>query len=429
MLSVIALAIAGVAISATLLLEHHGEGAATPLVQKVCGVDANSGCAKVKGSRFSEIDGVPLAAAGLFYFGSLGLLLVLALLAGPEARASAASLALLLTAGGLLIDLALLAIQLFAIHALCTLCLLSYVPTVAALVLLLPARSRLGGLRETIRHEGTRLLAGAWVVASLALALAVAGAEGLLDGRQVGRLAGNERPVESLSLAAARGEVQRLRAILQDPAKLERYLTQRAFDQYEQAPEQPIDLSRAPTRGPAAAPIHVVVFTDLLCPWCRQLARGLSQFLPHVSDRVALSFKNFPLDQTCHPELSRTLHPGACLLARGGVCAAAQGRFWQYHDRVFSSELEHAEREDVLRFARQAGLDLKPFERCLVAPSTLTRVTDDIAEGRRLGVDATPTLFVNGKRLAQPDLLPTVIGYESQRRGLPAPTPPEEPTP
>jgi protein-disulfide isomerase/uncharacterized membrane protein len=421
------LAISGIAPSGALLLEHHGESAAARVVRPVCGAEADSGCEKVKASPYSEVRGLPLAATGLFYFGSLALLLSLALAAAQDARNTAASIGLLLAAAGLVFDLVLLGIQVFAVHALCTLCLLSYVPTVGILALLLPARSGLVALFGAARHEGPRLLVSAWVLASAALALAVLGAEGLLDSRQLARAVAGSAPAETLSLPAARAEVRHLREVLEDPNKLEQYFTERAFQKYQQEPVQTIDISQAPSAGLPGAPIRVVVYTDFLCPWCRQLARWLPLFMHQVRDRLAVSFKSFPLDQDCNPKLSRTLHPGACLLALGGVCAAEQGHFWEYHDLVFRSTIERATRDDTLRFAREAKLNTSAFERCLSAPATVGHVLRDVEEAERVGVDATPTVLVDGRRLQRPDLLPMIVLAESDRLGLPRPTPSPQP--
>src|SRR5207249_10421334 len=104
------------------LLEHHGEPGATAAVSQVCGEAAQSGCETVARSRYSEIRGLPLAAIGLFFALSMGSLLLLSLLAGPESHDAAAALALLAFGLALATDIVLRGAQVVAIRSFCRLC-------------------------------------------------------------------------------------------------------------------------------------------------------------------------------------------------------------------------------------------------------------------------------------------------------------------
>ena len=423
------LALLGGLLSGVLLFEHHGERSAAAIVKPLCGEEADSGCDKVKQSSFSEVQGVPVAALGLFYFGSLAVLLALLLVASPEVRLTGASLAWLLTLVGLATDLALLAIQAFLLRTYCTLCLLSYVPTLAIVVLFWTTRAGLKQLPAAVRQAEVRSVLAAWVVATAVVGVAVGATDRALAARQAARPveAWGEAP-ESLSLEAARAEVKRLREMLDDPAKVEQHFTQRAIEKFQKETPRTIDYAGVPTLGRPDLPIRAVVYSDFLCPWCRSLAQWLPQFAaqPLVVDRLSVSFKHYPLDQTCNKDLPRTVHEGACLLALGSVCAHEQGRFWDYHDRAFGANLEKATAADATRLAGQAGLDVPRFERCLAAPATRERLARDIAEARAVGIRATPTVVLNGKPLAQPDHLPLMLQVESVRLGLPIPTPPPQ---
>jgi uncharacterized membrane protein len=119
------LCLVNTAVSGLLLLQHHGEGAAVTAVGQLCGTGAESGCETVARSPYSRIKGIPLAAFGLFFYGSLSVLLLLALLAGPEARSAAAALTLLALAVSLAADLVLLGVQAVAIRRFCMLCVLT----------------------------------------------------------------------------------------------------------------------------------------------------------------------------------------------------------------------------------------------------------------------------------------------------------------
>jgi hypothetical protein len=116
-------------------------------------------------------------------------------------------------------------------------------------------------------------------------------------------------------------------------------------------------------------------------------------------DRVALEIRNFPLDQACNPGVTKAVHPGACTLALGAICARAQGRFWEYHATAFSNPPPNASAADAIRIATAAGLDAATFRGCLASPRTGEQLAGEIAEATAAGVNSTPLVFVNGKRL------------------------------
>jgi 2-hydroxychromene-2-carboxylate isomerase len=131
-------------------------------------------------------------------------------------------------------------------------------------------------------------------------------------------------------------------------------------------------------------------------------------------------FKNYPLDASCNPRLNRSTHPGACRLARGAICAQRQGRFDAYHDRVFASELRDPTDADVVRLAAEAGLDGSALRACLDDPKTRETLDAQIAEANRLGVSATPTLYVNGKKLPRINDFVAVVDKEARKKGFAA---------
>jgi protein-disulfide isomerase len=216
-----------------------------------------------------------------------------------------------------------------------------------------------------------------------------------------------------------REQAQKLQSTLDDPAKLEAYFAARAQREYDASTVQPIDLANGPVKGPATAPVTVVEYSDFMCPFCRNLAAALSQFVPQAGGRVALYFKNFPLDNSCNVKLPRAVHPGSCTLALGAICAQNQGKFEAYHDRVFNSELKSPQPADVVRLAGEAGLNAAAMEGCLDDPQTKATLAAQIAEGNRLGISSTPTVFINGKRLPRINDFVAVVDREAQKKGQP----------
>jgi protein-disulfide isomerase len=135
---------------------------------------------------------------------------------------------------------------------------------------------------------------------------------------------------------------------------------------------------------------------------------------------VAVHFKNYPLDQECNESLPRSSHPGACQLALGAICAQYQGKFDAYHDRVFSAEgLRNPGAADVIRLAGEAGLNPAAMRGCLEDPEAKAVLAAQIAEARRLGVQATPTVYVNGKKLPRINDLVPLVDRLAQKSGFP----------
>ncbi len=159
---------------------------------------------------------------------------------------------------------------------------------------------------------------------------------------------------------------------------------------YADAVPAAVPITDRPSRGPVDAPVTIVEFTDYECPFCRRHATEiLPVVLTRYGDSVRYVVRNFPL---------AALHPFAIAAAQAAECAYRQGRFWEYHDALLrdTGPLSDA----VLRaHAAAAGLDLAAFESCLQAEETRTAVARDLLDGWELGVNGTPTLFINGRRL------------------------------
>lgn len=145
-----------------------------------------------------------------------------------------------------------------------------------------------------------------------------------------------------------------------------------------------ITLDGAPSIGSDSAPITAVLFMDLECPFC---GRWIREVLPIVqrqyvaSGKVRLIYKHFPLE---------SVHPHARSLAVMSACANLQGRFWQMQDILFASRPE-AVNEPAL--AKQGHLDAKALRHCVANEGDLV-VDRDQEQGRNLGLEATPTIYV-----------------------------------
>lgn len=138
--------------------------------------------------------------------------------------------------------------------------------------------------------------------------------------------------------------------------------------------------------GPVDAPVRVMVFADFECPYCRAAAAVPDQLVAEFGDQVRVFFKHNPLTRR---------HPYAEGAARAAIAAAQQDRFWEMHDRIFSTG--RLSPEDLREHARTLGLDMEKFERALNAVGTTMILERDRSLARDIGADTTPTFYVNGK--------------------------------
>lgn len=455
------LCLAAAGVSAVLLGQHYGEPWAVSAVDATCGEGSQSGCESVARSAWSAVGGIPLAALGTAFYLSLCILLLLILFAPPDLRDVLGGLALIMLVFGLVVDLLLLGVQAFSIRAYCILCITTYVLAAGALIALLPARRSIHGAVAAPRRPEARLALAGWAIGTLAVIASAAGFNAMLDSRSayrettlLGTLPATDiaepaapipapaPPVPDASTpepqktpdqgapAAAppttgsrdadywQKQAKRLEETLDDPQKFEDYQRAKALQVYETSKPVSISLENTPIKGYDFAPVTVVEFSDFLCIYCRQLAAAFSRFVPESGGRVKVYFKNYPLDNSCNDELSGSTHPGACNLALGGICAHRQGKFEAYHDHVFSAEIEDPQIADVVKIGVQAGLDAASLQSCLDDPKAKETLAAEIAEGNRLGVRSTPTVYVNGKKLPRISDFVFVVDREARKKGF-----------
>jgi protein-disulfide isomerase len=161
------------------------------------------------------------------------------------------------------------------------------------------------------------------------------------------------------------------------------------------APRHAIEVTADdPSIGSASAPVTLVEFSDFQCPFCQRVAPTLKQVKEKYGDKVRVVWKDFPLTQ---------IHPQAFKAGEAAHCAADQGKFWEYHDRLFANQ-QALQPNDLKKHAADLGLDATAFASCLDTSKHGERVRDGVAEGSRLGVNSTPTIYINGRVLsgAQP---------------------------
>jgi protein-disulfide isomerase len=160
-----------------------------------------------------------------------------------------------------------------------------------------------------------------------------------------------------------------------------------------------------PSLGPADAPITIVEFGDFQCPFCRQWEQDTYQpLLAAYPGKIRIVYRDFPLT---------SIHPNAMPAAEAAQCANAQGAFWPFHDKLFSSDtLDDA---TYKQYAQQLNLDMTRFNTCLADHTYDKYIQDNSDFAVKTGVNSTPTFFINGLAVigAQPiDVFKQIIDKE-----------------
>jgi protein-disulfide isomerase len=161
--------------------------------------------------------------------------------------------------------------------------------------------------------------------------------------------------------------------------------------------------------GNPKAPVMIVEFSDYQCPYCHQVEPTVKALLAKYGDKISLSYRDFPLS---------SIHANAMIAAEASRCAEEQGKFWEYHDQLFTAS--SLEKNSLIEYARNLKLDDKQFESCLTAEKYKADIDKDELEGRNAGVNGTPGFFINGVFLngAQPrEAFTNVIDDELSRVG------------
>ena len=140
-------------------------------------------------------------------------------------------------------------------------------------------------------------------------------------------------------------------------------------------------------RGKFNAPITLVEYSDFECPFCGKIYPTFKKLLADYSGKVRLVYKHFPL----------SFHPNAQKAAESAECASEQGKFWEYHDKIFENQSGGFSLSNFKQWAEDLNLDVNKFNDCLDSGKYASKVQADQADGQNRGVQGTPATFVNGQ--------------------------------
>jgi protein-disulfide isomerase len=158
-------------------------------------------------------------------------------------------------------------------------------------------------------------------------------------------------------------------------------------------PTVPAGPDNAHSRGGTTAKVTLEEYGDYQCPPCGLLFPDLKTLEKEYGDQIRFVFRQFPLQ----------MHQHAFAAAHAAEAAGLQGHFWEMHDMLYQNQLSWSVAEDVrpvfLQYARMLGLDVERFTRDMDSKEVADRVEADIVRGKALGVEGTPTVFINGRQL------------------------------
>lgn len=404
----IVLALAGMVVSTLATYEHflieHGNDAGLELSASFCKVNEALNCRAVIGSSFSKLFGIPLSYYGFLFYGAILVGAIAAFNEGVVSPVVAGGAFLIAGVFGLVLSIVLFLISEFGLGVLCPICLSTYAvnflfflaaywydkttPLVARFTegagAILSFPGMLFGTRGT---TAGRTISWLTVVFLLALAMQLITLPDFLLVKFIGP------------------EIQRSQIDKQKGAVVARWEAA-ATDVLPVDPRGGIDGDFA--HGDPNAPIKIVEFSDFQCPACRGVFHELEPVLAKLGDKVFFVYKNYPLDQACNAGIDQEFHQNACLAAEMARCLGEQGKFWQGAELLFTTPtLESKEpravvQSQLIKESAVLSIDGQALASCLESGRQRKKIQDDIAAANKLGVDGTPSFWINGKRVQAP---------------------------
>ncbi len=146
-----------------------------------------------------------------------------------------------------------------------------------------------------------------------------------------------------------------------------------------------------PFKGNIDAKVVVIEYSDFQCPACGSAYNYAKNTINEFQDEVRFEYRHFPLT---------SIHPYAFKAAVAAEAAGDQGKFWEYHDKLFENQ-DNLKKEDLIKYAEELELDIEKFTATLEGTAKDSVVNKDIQEGISKGVNSTPSFFVNGKKIGK----------------------------
>ena len=146
--------------------------------------------------------------------------------------------------------------------------------------------------------------------------------------------------------------------------------------------------------GDSNGTVVIELYSDYVCPLCYIHNIMLHQAVKELSN-VKIVHHNLPFDKECNPYININMHPGACYMSRAAIASRNQGNYWGMSSLLYENQPQ--KEEDLLKLVEELGMDKAKFLKDMEAESTYKEIEDEVSKANEMGLDATPTMFVNGE--------------------------------
>ena len=375
---ILVLCFLGVLVSGWLLSMHirfnSGEAGLTESCTIMSAALSSQGCANVAVSKYSDVLGVPVAAIGMSFYFALFFLTFWSI-RNYQAAYEALYVGFFLSTVSIVVSVVMYLIAKIMLNSFCIGCGMLYLINLA----IWPCFVRHLNLRwsnalfanlELVRQKDLHLVRSR-ITKSLAVMVACLVIFSII-GVAAEKLQVNDNEV---------------------PAQND------IVEQYKSAPTvflPPEAIGGVQSKGSENPIMDIVEFADFQCPACRSAALFARPFLMRNNTTVRFTFHSYPLDESCNRSGGR--HAFACSATRVAICAGEQGLFWKAHDYLYDHQQDLSEAL-LQKVPGEVGADNARIAECVKRPDTETKIQKDIQWGEAIGLEFTPTLVVNGKRL------------------------------
>jgi len=384
---ILLIAIAGAILSGILLMQHYYPDAKIGFI--TCGTGIFNPCLSLAQSGYATIFKVPIAAYGLLWYLLTVFILLIADYAGGRYNAFALAVILPLSAVGVAADIV-LAIILVKIRIFCSFCVATYAANVAILALVLLWYRSAKQTEEFSLRSALREITAA--------------------GVSPDRKAFHSAFILFIFLLAfsvfATSHVLKIKT---ETAKIPQNKAAAFLQNFFRSPVEKLDLPESGiTLGNPNAEVAVVAFTDFLCSACYQFYRNEMFILSKYRDRVKIVYYNYPLDRNCNQELKRTVYKNACIASRALLAASDRGFVEEYITKHFADYQNTHSRYTTeialdafnqIDVGKRGSMTAEQFRDYMNSPVITGRLNEHLQLAKQLNVNATPTLFIGGRRL------------------------------
>ncbi|MGH9397929.1 MAG: thioredoxin domain-containing protein, partial [Terriglobia bacterium] len=339
-----------------------------------------TGCDVARASTYSHLWGLPLPLYGAVMYGVLALLAVAESLGGRALNPVIRYATLAVSAAGFVASLGLTGVEAFVLHAWCAWCVASAITV--TLIFLLAIYSVAKPSEPPVEARALSAVRGQFVLFIIALIVGIAAFVHLAHS-------GEMAPPKPVSVAVL---------------------------------EERLVRPDSHATGNLQSSVTVVEFGDFECPMCGLAQKSVEKMLDQYGSRIRFVFRQFPV---------ASLHPQAEKAAEASECAADQGKFWEAEKLLYQKQSDLS-MEALKRDAGDIGLNPIQFDACLSSGKMAPRVQQDIADGKAVGVQGTPTFFVGHRRIVGPPNytdLAAMINEDLARAGVQAASSPPASSP